>query len=85
MGSPLSVVWACILCGSMALLVLVVLLACSPLAFNGELIYLNHSFVTAASQVQGQTAQTYYNGIRMALSDLLKPLDLGVRSGHLGG
>ena len=32
-----SVVWACILCGSMALIVLVVLLACRPLAFNGKL------------------------------------------------
>ena len=69
LGSPRLVVWACILCGSMALFVLVLLLACRPLAFNGKLFYLNHSFVSYASQVQAQAPQTVDYGICTGIGD----------------
>ena len=68
----------------MALLVLVVLLACG-LDIQRRAHLPEPQFRHVYSQVQAQPAQTYYNGIRMGLSDLLKPLVLGVRSGHLGG
>ena len=53
----------------MALIVLVVLLVCRPLAFNGKLFYLSRSFVIYASQVQAQASQTVHYGICTGIGD----------------